>query len=116
MQKFYTLVSIGFLIFLPIAFTYRVYEDFSHPETWDEDWQTDPRVYLPISGLVAVVIGIVVVLACRKQYREKVRWQEIHSAFQRDVADKQREGKWEEAAEALRHYEALLKSELNKCE
>lgn len=116
MQKFYTLVGIGMFIFLPIALTYRVYEDFSHPETWDEDWQTDPRVYLPMSGVAAVVIGIVVVLACRKQYRRRVRWQEINREFQRDVADKQREGKWEEAAEAMRHYEALLKSESDKGE
>jgi hypothetical protein len=116
MRTLSILACIGFFIFVPIALTYRVYEDFSHPERWGENLQTDPRFYLPTLGLTAVFVGIVVLHGCHKLYRQKVRWREIHSAFQRDVADKQRDGKWEEAAEAMRHYEALLKSETNKGE
>ena len=111
MKKFDTLLCIGFAAYVSFGMAYRLYEDFSHPERWGENLSTDPRIYLPAWGLAAVVGGVVVWRVCRESYRKEILWRERFSAFKRDVTDKQREGNWEEAAEAMRYYEALLKLE-----
>ena len=43
MKIFYSLICVGFLIYVPVALTYRLHEDFSHTEKWGKDINTDPR-------------------------------------------------------------------------
>jgi hypothetical protein len=93
MKLIYVLVCIGFFIYVPCALAYRLCEDFSHPERWGEDLQTDPRIYLPALGLAGVFVVVVVWRVCHEAYRQEIRWRELRIAVERVIRDKPREDK-----------------------
>ena len=45
------------LIAIPARFAYVLDDDLGHPEHWN-DWQHDPKVYLPMLAVV-VVVGVI---------------------------------------------------------
>jgi len=50
---------------MPPLFVYRIIYDFRHPEEWGTDPYNDPRLYLPMLGVV-VLLGIWFVWECHK--------------------------------------------------
>jgi hypothetical protein len=114
MKTVCNLLAIGFIAYVTFGMAYRLHEDFSHREQWGKDMNTDPRVYLTAWGLGAVICIVVLRRVGRESRRNENRLREIEKGIQRDVVDKQREGKREEAMQAMRYYEGLLRVEALK--
>ena len=93
MNRFYTLVCLGFFIYVPVALAYRLHEDFSHPERWGEDIHTDPRVYLPVLGLTAVFVVVGVWRVTRESCRQEKIRRRLEDAVHSLIEDRRREDK-----------------------
>jgi hypothetical protein len=93
MKTIYSLVAIGFFIYVPLALTHRLQEDFAHPERWADDPQYDPRVYLPVLGLTVVCMIAGVLHACHQAYRQKVSWEKLRSEVEHVIREQTERGK-----------------------
>jgi hypothetical protein len=51
MDRIYNFVTVLFLLAIPFWYVPVMYHDLSHPELWN-DWMHDPRLYLPVLGVV----------------------------------------------------------------
>lgn len=87
MKTIYSLVAIGFFIYVPLALTQRLHEDFSHPERWGDDPQYDPRVYLPVLGLTAVCMIAGVLHACHQAYRQQLLRDKLRSEVEHVIRE-----------------------------
>lgn len=76
------MVSLAFVIYVPIALGYRLTEDFSHQERWGDDPQFDPRIYLPALGLAVTFAVVVLWRECRESYRQELRRRDRLSKLQ----------------------------------
>ncbi len=93
MKIFYSLICVGFFIYVPFALTYRLHEDFSHTEKWGKDINTDPRVYLPVLGLTAVLIVVGVRRVIRESHRQENIRRRLENAVHSLIEDRRREDK-----------------------
>jgi hypothetical protein len=48
MQRIYVFLGTGLMICFPVYFCWRSSYDFQHRETWGEEWENDPRLYVPV--------------------------------------------------------------------
>jgi hypothetical protein len=93
MKTIYSLVAIGFFIYVPLALTHRLQEDFAHTERWADDPQYDPRVYLPVLGLTVVCMIAGVLHACHQAYRQKVSLEKLRSEVEHVIREQTERGK-----------------------
>jgi len=93
MKTVYSLVAIGFLIYVPLALTHRLQEDFSQPERWADDPKSDPHIYLPVLGLTVVCMIAGVLHACRGAYQQKVRLEKLRSEVEHVIREQTERGK-----------------------
>jgi hypothetical protein len=93
MKTFYSLICLGFFIYVPVALTYRLHEDFSHTEKWGEDVNTDPRIYLPVLGLTAVFMVVIAWRVNRESRRQEKIRRRLEDAVHSLIEDRRREDK-----------------------
>jgi hypothetical protein len=48
-------LTILFFVSIPLWYIPVIITDLMHPELWDKDWMHDPRIYLPMLGVVGVL-------------------------------------------------------------
>jgi hypothetical protein len=66
------LITILFFVSIPVWYVPVILSDLAHPERWDGDWMHDPRVYLPMLAIVAV-LGLLLALHMYWSERRKQR-------------------------------------------
>jgi hypothetical protein len=93
MKIVYSLICLGFFLYVPVALTYRLHEDFSHPQQWGENIHTDPRVYLPVLALTAVFIVVGVRRVMRESRRQDNIRRRLEDAVHSLIEDRRREDK-----------------------
>lgn len=51
---FWRLLTMLFVLSIPLWFGPVILADLAHPERWDSDWMHDARMYLPMIALVVI--------------------------------------------------------------
>lgn len=58
MNRVYAILGLAFIILSPLWYGWVIYNDLTHPEAWDQDLLHDPRFYLPVLAVGAVIVGV----------------------------------------------------------
>jgi hypothetical protein len=104
MQRLYVLVTVVFLVGAPVRLGWLLYHNLQHPETWEQDWRDDPRVYMTVLIVGCGIPGLMMWRDARKFMRTKERQARL-GAILDVVRQKQAEGQWEEAERWLHLYD-----------
>lgn len=112
MKRLNGLGNILFLLTLP-WYAWVLYHDLTHPEIWDQDWQHDPRIYLPFSLVVLVFCVAVMrkVLRERRELQRKIKLNATLKELIEQVRQHQAARRIEEARATLQLLEELIQRE-----
>ncbi len=108
MQRFYIIVGVVSMIGLPVLFCRQIYYDLRYPNPawWNQHWEDDPRIYMPLLACGVLVAAFVLWRDARRfkrtQQKHAQLWAILHM-----VRQKQAEGNWGEAMQWLKKYEKL---------
>jgi hypothetical protein len=96
------------LVIIAVAFPFRAWWDFNHPESWSPGSMCDPNVYLwawAAGALFIVWVAVRIVTCERKTRARKGRLASLYVQAERLI----REKKWQEAESVLQECDRLAK-------